>query len=114
MGDLGVDAWKLAVQLIAFLLFLYIFWKKALGPIVAMIDSRAEKIRESMSAAQKMQADLKATASRNEEALVEARKEAQQIIANARDASENMLIKARDEAGKQADEYLARAQTALR
>jgi F-type H+-transporting ATPase subunit b len=114
MGDLGVDAWKLAVQLIAFLLFLYIFWKKALGPIVAMIDSRAEKIRESMSAAQKMQADLKATASRNEEALVEARKEAQQIIANARDASENMLNKARDEAGKQADEYLARAQTALR
>ena len=47
-----------------------------------MIDSRTEKIEESMSAAEKMQADLKATAARNEEALVEARKEAQQIVAD--------------------------------
>ena len=114
MGDLGIDGWKLAIQLFAFLVFLGILWKKALGPIVAMIDSRTDKIRESMSAAEKMQADLKATATRNEEALVEARKEAQQIVTNARAASENMLNKAREDAGKQADEYLARAQASLR
>src|SRR3954453_12680421 len=114
MGDLGIDGWKLAIQLLAFIIFLYILWKKALGPIVAMIDSRTDKIRESMSAAEKMQADLKATATRNEEALVEARKEAQQIVINAREASENMLNKARGDAGKQADEYLARAQASLR
>ena len=70
MGDLGIDAWKLLIQLIAFLVFLYILWKKALGPIVEMIDSRSEKIQESMSAAEKMQADLKQTATRNEEALM--------------------------------------------
>ena len=114
MGDLGIDGWKLAIQLLAFIIFLYILWKKALGPIVAMIDARTDKIRESMSAAEKMQADLKATATRNEEALVEARKEAQQIVINAREASENMLNKAREDAGKQADEYLARAQASLR
>jgi F-type H+-transporting ATPase subunit b len=114
MGDLGIDGWKLAVQLISFLIFLFILWKKALGPIVEMIDSRADKIRESMSAAEKMQADLKATAARNEEALAEGRKEAQQIIANAREASESMLNKAREDAAKQADEYLSRAQAALR
>jgi F-type H+-transporting ATPase subunit b len=114
MADLGIDAWKLGIQLISFLVFLFILWKKALGPIVAMIDSRAEKIRESMSAAQKMQADLKATATRNEEALAEGRREAQLIIANAREASESMLTKARDDAGKQAEEYLSRAQAALR
>lgn len=114
MGDLGIDGWKLLVQLIAFLGFIFLLWKYALGPIVKMIDSRTEKIEESMSAAEKMQADLKATAARNEEALVEARKEAQQIVANARDASEAMLNKAREDAGKQADEYLARAQASLR
>jgi F-type H+-transporting ATPase subunit b len=114
MADLGIDAWKLGIQLISFLVFLFILWKKALGPIVAMIDSRAEKIRESMSAAQKMQADLKATATRNEEALAEGRREAQLIIANAREASESMLTKAREDAGKQAEEYLSRAQAALR
>ena len=61
-----------------------------------------------------MQADLKATAVRNEEALHEARSESQQIVNNAREASEAMLNKAREDAGKQADEYLARAQAALR
>jgi F-type H+-transporting ATPase subunit b len=114
MGDLGIDGWKLIVQLIAFLGFIALLWKYALGPIVNMIDSRTAKIEESMSAAEKMQADLKATAARNEEALLEARRAAQQIVNNAREASEALLNKAREDAGKQADEYLARAQASLR
>jgi F-type H+-transporting ATPase subunit b len=114
MGDLGIDGWKLIVQLIAFLGFIALLWKYALGPIVNMIDSRTAKIEESMSAAEKMQADLKATAARNEEALLEARRDAQQIVNNAREASEALLNKAREDAGKQADEYLARAQASLR
>jgi len=114
MGDLGIDGWKLLVQLIAFLGFIALLWKYALGPIVNAIDARTAKIQESMSAAEKMQSDLKATAARNEEALQEARKEAQQIIVNARESSEGMLNRAREDAGKQADEYLARAQASLR
>ena len=114
MGDLGIDGWKFTVQLIAFLLFIFLIWRYALGPIVRMIDSRTEKIEESMKSAEKMQADLKATAARNEEARHEARRESQQIVNNAREASEAMLNKAREDAGKQADEYLARAQAALR
>jgi F-type H+-transporting ATPase subunit b len=114
MGDLGIDGWKFAVQLIAFLLFIVLLWKYALGPIVRMIDSRTEKIEESMKSAEKMQADLKATAARNEEALHEARREGQQIVNNAREASEAMLARAREDAGKQAEEYLARAQASLR
>lgn len=114
MSNLGIDGWKLIVQLIAFIGFIGLLWKLALGPIVAAIDARSEKIKESMSAAEKMQADLKATAARNEEVLVEARRDAQQIVTNAREASEAMLNKAREEAGMQADEYLARAQASLR
>ena len=114
MGDLGIDGWKLLVQLIAFLGFIALLWKYALGPIVGMIDSRTAKIEESMMSAEKMQADLKATAARNEEALLQARQEGQQIVNNAREASEAMLNKARDDAGKQAEEYLARAQASLR
>jgi F-type H+-transporting ATPase subunit b len=114
MGDLGIDGWKLIVQIIAFLGFIALLWKFALGPIVGAIDARSAKIEESMSAAEKMQADLKATAARNEEALQEARRESQQIIASAREASEGMLNKAREDAGRQADEYLARAQSSLR
>ena len=114
MGDLGIDAWKLGVQLIAFLGFIFLLWKFALGPIVNAIDARSAKIEESMSAAEKMQADLKETAARNEEALQEARREGQQIIVNAREASESMLNRAREDAARQADEYLTRAQASLR
>lgn len=114
MSDLGIDGWKLAVQLVAFLGFIALLWKYALGPIVTMIDSRAEKIQESMNAAEKMQADMKATAARNEEALNEARREAQQIVLNARSASEDMIARAQADAGKQSEEYLSRAQATLR
>ena len=39
MGDLGVSGWKLAVQLVSFLVFIWLLWKLALGPIVAMLDA---------------------------------------------------------------------------
>lgn len=114
MGDLGVSGWKLAVQLVAFIAFIILLWRLALGPIVAMIDKRQEKIRESMEAAQRMQVEMQATAARNEETLAEARREAQVILTQAREAGEASLNRAREEAGKQAEEYLARAEAALR
>ncbi|MCC6792675.1 MAG: F0F1 ATP synthase subunit B [Thermomicrobiales bacterium] len=114
MGDLGVSGWKLAVQLVAFIAFIWLLWRLALGPIVAMIDKRQEKIREGMEAAQRMQAEMQATAARNEETLAEARREAQVILTQAREAGEATLARAREEAGKQAEEYLARAESTLR
>jgi len=114
MGDLGVSGWKLAVQLVSSLVFVWLLWRLALGPIVAILDARQEKIREGMEAAQRMQAEMQATAARNEETLAEARREAQAILTSAREAGEATLARARDEAGKQADEYLARAESTLR
>jgi len=114
MDALGIDGWKLAVQIVAFLIFIVLLWKVALGPITTVLDERQQRIRESMEAAQQMQAELQATAVRNEEVLREARQEAQQIIANAREAGEATLARSREEAGKQAEEYLARAESTLR
>ena len=84
MGSLGINAWNLIVQLIAFIIFVWLLWRYALGPIVRVLDQRQERIRESMEAAQKMQAELQATAAKNEEVLVEARREAQRIVSQAR------------------------------
>jgi F-type H+-transporting ATPase subunit b len=114
MDALGIDGWKLAVQLVAFLIFIVLLWKVALGPITKVLDERQQRIRESMEAAQKMQAELQATAVRNEEVLREARQEAQQIIVNAREAADATIARSREEAGKQAEEYLARAEATLR
>jgi F-type H+-transporting ATPase subunit b len=114
MSDLGISGWKLIVQIIAFLGFIVLMWRLALGPIVATLDKRQEKIREGMEAAQRMQTELQATAARNEEILAEARREAQAILTLSREQGEATLTRAREEAGRQSDEYLARAESTLR
>lgn len=114
LDQLGINGWNLVVQLVAFILFIYLLWRLALGPIVRVLDQRSDRIRDSMEAAQKMQAELQATATRNEEVLAEARREAQQVIANAREVSDATIARAREEAGQQANEYLARAEDTLR
>jgi F-type H+-transporting ATPase subunit b len=114
MSDLGINGWQLAVQLVAFIAFVILLWRFALGPIVATIDKRQERIRESMEAAQRMQLEMQATAARNEEILNEARREAQVILTQAREAGEATLARAREEAGTQGEQYLARAEATLR
>jgi F-type H+-transporting ATPase subunit b len=114
MGELGLDAWGLAVQLVAFLIFIYLFWRFALGPITNMLDERSRRIAESMAAAERMKQEMAAASTRNEEILAEARRQAQQIISQAREVSEATIARAQQEAGAQAEEYLSRAQATLR
>jgi F-type H+-transporting ATPase subunit b len=114
MGELGINVWNLIIQAAAFIIFLWIFWRFALGPIVRMLDERRLRIQDSMEAAQKMQTELKEASTRNEEILRQARQEGQQILAQAREAGEATIARAQAEAGKQADEYLARAEATLR
>ena len=114
MGDLGINGWDLAIQLIAFIVFIWLLWRYALGPITRVLDERAGRVRESMEAAQRMQNELQATAARNEEILAEARREAQQIIVNAREAGDAQIARAQEQASRQDEEYLARAEDTLR
>lgn len=114
MGSLGINGWNLVVQLIAFVIFVWLIWRFAFGPIVRMLDQRQARIRESMEAAQKMQTELQATAAKNEETLAEARHEAQKILNQAREAADATIARAREEAGNQAEEYLNRAEATLR
>lgn len=114
LESLGINGWNLLVQLVAFIIFLWLLWRFALGPITRVIDERQGRIRESVEAAERMKAELAATAARNEEVLAEARQQAQQIVAQAREAGESTLTRAREQANAQAEEYLARAEATLR
>jgi F-type H+-transporting ATPase subunit b len=114
MAALGLNLWNLIAQIIAFIIFIWLFWRYALGPLVRMIDERQARVRASMEAAQEIQQELAATTARNEELLAEARQEAQRIVRQAREAEDAIIGRARDEANRQADEYLARAEAALR
>ncbi len=109
MSALGINGWNLLIQLIAFILFVLIFWKYALGPIVRMLDTRQERIRESMEAAERMERELAATQARNEEVLAEARREAQQILSTARENAEQLLARAREQQQVQAEQMIENA-----
>ena len=114
MDQFGLNGWQFAVQMVAFLAFIFLLWKFAAGPIVKTLDERQERIRESMASAEKMQQELKDTQARNEEVLQEARLEAQKIIGDARQSGERLLTAAQEKADAQAQEYLSKAQDTLR
>ena len=114
MDQFGLNGWQFGIQLVAFLIFVALLWRFAVGPIVKVMDERQTRIRESMASAERMQQELMATQARNEEALLEARREAQEIVATARQSGEQLLARARDEANAQAETYLTRAQETLR
>lgn len=112
--QLGINGWQLVTQLIAFLIFVYLLWRFALGPIVRVLDQRQDRISESLEAAERMQVELKATQAKNEEALAQARREAQDVLAVARQNADQIETRAREKAEASAEEFLNRAQETLR
>lgn len=114
LDQLGINGWQLLVQLIAFIAFVFLLWRFALGPIVRVLDQRQDRIRESLEAAERMQAELKETQAKNEEALAQGRREAQEVLATARQNADQIETRAREKAEASADEFLNRAQETLR
>ncbi|HMM42497.1 MAG TPA: F0F1 ATP synthase subunit B [Thermomicrobiales bacterium] len=113
MDALGINAANLIVQILAFLLFIWLFWKFALGPITGMLDTRQERIRESIEAAQRMEDELQKTRAQNEEIMAEARREAQGLIARAREVSDQNIARSKEQAQVQADELIDKARDAI-
>lgn len=114
MGDLGINGWNFAVQMIAFLIFVYLLWRFAVGPIVKVLDTRQDKISESLMAAERMQQELRDSAAKNEEVMAQARREAQEVLNSARSNADQIVTRANEEAAASADEFLNRAQETLR
>ena len=114
MDQLGLNGWQFVVQVVAFLVFIGLLWKFAVGPIVKNLDDRQANIRESIASAERMQQELKDTHARNEEVLLQARREAQEIVNQARVNGDQLVDRAREEADTQANTYLQRAQETMR
>jgi len=98
MGALGINGANLLVQIVAFLIFIWLFWKFALGPITGMLDTRQERIRESIEAAQRMEDELQKTRAQNEEIMAEARREGQALIARAREVGDQHIARSKEQA----------------
>ena len=58
-GSLGIDWRMLAMQLVAFLILLFILRKWVYPPLVAMLDKRDANLRESAEAAKRLKSRLR-------------------------------------------------------
>lgn len=76
--------------LIAFVVFVALVWRKASLTIGQMLDARAEKIRNELEEAQRLREDAQAALASFQRKQRDALKEAEGIIAHARDEAERL------------------------
>ena len=105
-GILSPDPGVAIYTFITFVLLFFILKKLAWKPMLATLDKRELAIREAVTAAERAQAAAASSLEEQQKLLAEARREAQELLlksrADADRAREEIVAKARTEAGKMA------------
>ncbi len=113
VDSLGIQWQLLVVQLINFGIILILLGKFAYKPILNMLDERAAKIKEGLEQSEQAEqraADIDVEA---KEALSEARKEGQVLIAQAKEAADKRREDDMAQARKDADALIERARAEI-
>ena len=111
METLGVHLPSLLVYLVNFLLVLGLLFAFAYKPILRLMDQRAERIKESLEASERAREEAASSQAAVEEQLVEARREGQRIMDQAREAAERYRAEEMERARAEAEAFVARAQS---
>jgi F-type H+-transporting ATPase subunit b len=98
---------------ISFLLVLLILSKFAWPAITAMLDQRAENIRESLERAEQAKIDAERMLEEYKVQLAEARKEANAILAQAKSAADTTIAEASAKARADAEALVEKARAAI-
>ena len=120
-GAFGVDVFKLAFQIINFLLILYLLNRFLFKRVLALLDERQERIGKGLEDAEAAARDRELARAEREAALDEARKEAQTMVARATkiaEESRNEIVaaakaEAEKVAAKATEEITAEKQRAI-
>lgn len=95
--------------ILSFLVVLFILWKKAIPPILGAMDSRAEKIREALAAADQAKADAEAAMATHQGNLETARQESRAIIEEGKRDAEKVKAQIVEDAKRESEEISQRA-----
>ena len=79
---------------LAFIIFVVLVWKKAAAAIAGLLDARAEKIRAELDEAQRLREDAQALLANYQRRQRDALKEAEAIIAHAREEADRLRSQA--------------------
>ena len=89
LGQFGLRTDLFLAQLVNFVIVMLVLWKFAYKPIMAMLDAREKKIAESVKTADEIAARLKAVEDERVDILKTARIEAQSLVEQAIQDSED-------------------------
>jgi F-type H+-transporting ATPase subunit b len=110
---LGVLWGNLIWQFLAFLVLLLLLRRFAFGPIVKMLDDRANRIRESMDQAEQIKRDNAEAAKRAEQIIGEAQAQVREMLTLANQQSQRTIAAAQSEARQQREQLLADAHSQI-
>ena len=105
----SVDVWKLAFQIVNFLILLYLLNRFLFKPVLARLDERNSKIGKGLEDAEAAARDRELARAEREAAVEEARKEAAEMVARANKMAEDTRKEILDEARSQAEKATERA-----
>ena len=109
MEDLGLNFPSLIIFLVNFLILLGVLYLFAYKPVLRVMDQRAERIRESLEAADRAREEAARSQENMQDQLKEARIEGERLIEQAREMAERYRNEERDKATREAEAFIARA-----
>ena len=110
MEALGINLSGLITQLISFTVLFLILRKLLFGPIGTMLQTRSEKIKESLEAAEKVKNEADESAQRLEDEINAARQEGQKLIQDAREAAEKYRLQQAEKAEQDSQELVKKTE----
>lgn len=109
LTSLGIDWTLLIVQLVAFLVLVWLLGKYVYPVLIKALDSREAKIEEAGKAAEAAEKKAEAAESKIDDTLKQARAEAADIVATAKNEATQMIEKAETNAKNRSERIVAEA-----
>lgn len=112
LTKLGIYWPKLIAQTINFGIVLFVLWKFAYRPVLAMLEQRREKIAEGMTNAEKIKNELAQTEVARQDVLNKANTQANKLIEEARAAAARVQEQETQKAIAAAEQIITKAREA--
>ncbi len=112
LETLGIQWPKLIAQLINFSIVLFVLWRFAYKPVFQLLESRRQKIADSVANSDKIKAQLAETELERKRVLAEAGDQASKLIEDARAAAARVSEAETQKAIAAAEQIIAKAREA--
>jgi F-type H+-transporting ATPase subunit b len=114
MEKLGIDPALLLWQGATFIILLILLYNLAYKPVLNLLDTRANRIRESMEQAEQIRRELNEAQQSAQSILAQARQEGEQLRAQTQQQGQRMIAAAQAEAREQREKMLKEAREQIR